>query len=159
MEQIYPEMRIHRSDYVYVRTDTGAQTGPGADRFWDFMKVVLERVYKQYAKGWPGGILPAWHVGAVYGEGGMDSAMLRKMYDRIQMAAHAEHGPSALPVTVGMYSGIGARDSNIIDIIPNLALHWYDNHGTTLAENVQAGWQIVDITWVPLYIARVPYCE
>ena len=46
-------------------TYNGTQTGPEAERFWKFMGVVIGRVYKLFAKGWPGGVLPTWHVGAV----------------------------------------------------------------------------------------------
>ena len=84
-------------------TFDGNQTGPGAERFWKFFGVVAARVYKIFAKGWPGGVLPTWHVGAVEGEGGMDGKMLRHCYDAVQAAAQSVHGKDTPAVTVGMY--------------------------------------------------------
>lgn len=135
-------------------TYTGIEGDPGTERFWDWLTVVIERVYRQFAAGWPGGVLPAWHVGAVLGEGGMDGAYLHKVYDRIQLAAQAVHGRDAAPVVVGLYDGISATDPSIADIKENLAIHWY--HGmfsaSMLPEYVEQGFQVVDISTVPLYI-------
>lgn len=62
-------------------------------------------------------------------------------------------------VVVGMYSGINAKDPAIADITENLALHWYTHSfaQSSLEEYIQAGWNIVDISWVPLYIANPIY--
>ena len=39
-------------------------------RWWNFLKVVTQRSRDQFAKSWPGGKLPYYHIGPVYGEGG-----------------------------------------------------------------------------------------
>ena len=133
----------------------GTQSGPGAERYWAFINTVIARVYKLFAKGWPGGVLPTWHVGAVEGEGGMDGKMLRKLYDAVQAAAVAAHGKDTPVVTVGSYNGINANDENIKDITENLVTHWYTENfsQSSLMDYLKAGWQVVDISWVPLYIA------
>ena len=81
--------------------------------------------------GWPGGVLPTWHVGAVEGEGGMDGKMLRHFYDAVQAAAVSAHGAHARDprvsvhgaLTVGMYNGINAKDAAIADVVHNLVAH------------------------------------
>ena len=136
-------------------TFNGTQTGPGADRFWNFFGIVVERVYRLFAAGWPDGVLPTWHAGAVEGEGGMDGKMLRHLYDSVQAAAVSVHGKDTPAVAVGMYCGINAQDENILDITANLITHWYTENfsASSLKEYLEAGWNVVDISWVPLYIA------
>eukprot|EP01052_Picozoa_sp_SAG31_P037722 SAG31_NODE_4914_length_2868_cov_1.328040_3_plen_271_part_00 len=112
-------------DHQGPSTYNGTQSGPGADRYWAFIAVVVSRVYKLFARGWPGGVLPTWHVGAVEGEGGMDGKMFRKLYNAVQAAAVAVHGKDATVVTVGCYNGILANDENIKDITHNLVSHWW----------------------------------
>ena len=112
-------------DHEGPSTYNGTQAGPGAERFWSFIHVTIARVYKLFAEGWPGGVLPTWHVGAVEGEGGMDGEMLRRFYDAVQAAAVAAHGTSIPAVKVGMYNGISATDPAISDITSNLVAHWY----------------------------------
>jgi hypothetical protein len=142
-------------DHQGPSTYSGSQTGPDAARFWKFIGVAVERVYRLFAAGWPDGILPTWHVGAVEGEGGMSGLMLRRFYDAVQAAAVSVHGPRTPVVTVGSYNGIDAQDAAIKDITANLVTHWYtENYSrSSLKEYLQAGWQVVDISWVPLYIA------
>ena len=137
-------------------TYTGSQTGVGADRFWKFIGVAVQRVYNLFAAGWPGGKLPTWHVGAVEGEGGMDGTMLRHFYDAVQAAAVSVHGAGTVPVSVGMYNGINANDPAIADVTANLVTHWYTGNfsQSSLKDYIKAGWQVCDITWVPLYLAR-----
>jgi len=52
----------------------GSIPDQGDDRFWNFIKVVTQRSYDQFAAGWPGGALPYYHMGPVYGEGGTSPA-------------------------------------------------------------------------------------
>lgn len=136
-------------------TWTGSlEPGPQTDRFWNFMNVAVERVYKLFAQGWPGGVVPSWHLGAVLGEGGMPTAMARRMYELVQNVARAAHGPSTPAVTVGFYSGPAYDDPNLADIAHNLINHWYNTEGANggVGKFLNAGWNIVSLTWAPLYI-------
>ena len=57
------------------------------------------------------------------------------------------------------YNGIDAKDPAILDVVENLAAHFYTQSysQSSLVEYVEAGWRVVDISWVPLYIAHPIY--
>ena len=65
--------------------------------------------------------------------GGMDGKMLRHFYDAIQAAALAFHGQLNLPVSVGMYNGINAKDPAIVDITQHLVAQYVDFAAVQLA--------------------------
>ena len=97
------------------------------------------------------------------------------------VAAHGKDNVPV--VTVGMYNGLNANDEAVSDVKENLVAHWYTENfsQSSLKEYLEAGWQVrdphllliiltspnphgphlilteswqvVDITWVPLYIA------
>eukprot|EP00035_Acanthoeca_spectabilis_P038294 m.51850 g.51850 ORF g.51850 m.51850 type:complete len:217 (-) comp9073_c0_seq2:4899-5549(-) len=52
--------------------------------------------------------------------------MMRNLYNRIQKASQAVHGPESAPVKVGSYSGISFDDPSLVGIRENLMSHWYN---------------------------------
>ena len=146
--------------------------------------------FRLFSAGWPGGVLPTWHVGAVAGGGGMDGKMLRHFYDAVQAAAVAVHGKDNTPpvklwaaTTASMrktrrsrtspptWSHIGTRRTfrrvrsrNILRLVGvftalhclSLCVHCLSAPFLvcSLPFSVFCVFrQVVDISWVPLYIA------
>lgn len=115
------------------------------ERFWNFLKVVTQRSYDQFAKGWPGGKLPYYHIGPVYGEGGCSGADAVKMLTFLK-----EKNPD---IKMMFWNGPGPEDKDLAPYKANIIVDFYSKHwGGTPDGMLKAGWTLWNASWMPLYI-------
>lgn len=115
------------------------------ERFWNFVKVATQRSYEQFAKGWPDGKLPYYHIGPVYGEGGCNGKEAVKMLGFLM-----EKNPD---IRMMYWNGPGENDPDLAPYKKNIAVSFYSaNWGGTPDGLLAAGYQLVNVSWTPLYI-------
>ncbi|MEI7902106.1 MAG: glycoside hydrolase family 20 zincin-like fold domain-containing protein [bacterium] len=115
------------------------------ERFWNFLKVVTQRSYDQFAKGWPGGKLPYYHIGPVYGEGGCNGKEAVKMLTFLK-----EKNPD---IKMMYWNGPGPGDADLSPHKKNLAVDFYSKSwGGTPDGLLAAGYELCNTSWTPLYI-------
>ena len=114
-------------------------------RFWDFLKAVTQRSYDQFAKGWPNGVLPYYHMGPVYGEGGASAQEAVKVLGFLM-----EKNPN---IRLMYWNGPNENDPVLSPHKKNIAVTFYSDHwGGTPEGLLQAGYELVNVSWTPLYI-------
>jgi len=117
----------------------------GDERFWNFVKVATQRSYDQFAKGWPDGKLPYYHIGAVYGEGGCNGGQAVKMLTYLK-----EKNPD---IKMMFWNGPGPADPDLSPHKKNIVVDFYSkNWGGTPTGMLAAGWELCNTSWTPLYI-------
>jgi len=115
------------------------------ERFWNFLKGVTQKSYDQFAKGWPNGILPYYHIGPVYGEGGCSGADAVKMLGFLK-----EKNPD---IKMMFWNGPGPGDKDLAPLKDNIIVDFYSKHwGGTPDGMLKAGWTLWNTSWMPLYI-------
>ena len=124
---------------------TGSIPDQADDRFWSFIKVVTQRSYDQFAAGWPGGVLPYYHMGPVYGEGGTSPANAVRILGCLK-----QKNPN---IKLMFWCGPRASDPALAPHKDNIAVAFYSSHwGGRPQDLVKAGYEIVNVSWTPLYI-------
>ena len=114
-------------------------------RFWNFVKVVTQRSYEQFGAGWPGGKLPCYHIGPVYGEGGCNGKEAVRMLSFL-----VEKNPD---IRMMYWNGPGEKDPDLSPHKKNLCVQFYSAQwGGTPEGLLQAGYPLVNASWTPLYI-------
>ena len=139
--------------YVDEADGKGAYQWPAGDnlagdkRFWNFVKVATQRSYDQFAKGWPDGKLPYYHIGPVYGEGGCNGAEAVKMLTYLK-----EKNPD---IKMMFWNGPGPNDGDLSPHKKNIVVDFYSkNWGGDPAGMLAAGWELCNTSWTPLYILQ-----
>lgn len=114
-------------------------------RFWNFLKVVTQRSYDQFAKGWPGGRLPYYHIGPVYGEGGCNGKEAVKMLGFLR-----EKNPE---IKMMYWNGPGEADPDLSPHKQNVVVDFYSaTWGGTPEGLLAAGYKLCNVSWRPLYV-------
>ena len=115
------------------------------ERFWNFLKVVTQRSYDQFAKSWPDGKLPYYHIGPVYGEGGCNGKEAVKMLTFLM-----EKNPN---IKMMYWNGPGPGDSDLGPHKANIVVDFYcKDWGGTPDGLLAAGYELCNTSWAPLYI-------
>jgi len=137
--------------YVDEADGKGAYQWPAGDnlagdeRFWSFVKVATQRSYAQFAKGWPDGKLPYYHIGPVYGEGGCNGREAVKMLTYLK-----EKNPD---IKMMFWNGPGPADPDLSPHKKNIVVDFYSKQwGGHPAGMLAAGWELCNTSWTPLYI-------
>ena len=137
--------------YVDEADGKGAYQWPAGDnldgdpRFWNFLKVATQRSYEQFAKGWPDGKLPYYHIGPVYGEGGCNGGQAVKMLTFLK-----EKNPD---IKMMFWNGPGPADPDLSPHKKNIVVDFYSKQwGGDPAGMLAAGWELCNTSWTPLYI-------
>lgn len=114
-------------------------------RWWNFLKIVSQRSRDQFAKGWPGGKLPFYHIGPVYGEGGCNGKEAVRMLEFLM-----EGNPD---IRMMYWNGPGNADPDLSPHKKNIVVDFYSKTwGGTPDGLLAAGWQLCNTSWTPLYI-------
>jgi hypothetical protein len=114
-------------------------------RWWNFLKVVSQRSRDQFAKGWPGGKLPYYHIGPVYGEGGCNGKEAIRMLGFLM-----ENHPD---LKMMYWNGPGAADPDLTPHRQHIVVDFYSKTwGGTPAGLLAAGYELCNTSWTPLYI-------
>jgi len=114
-------------------------------RFWSFLRVVTQRCYDQFARSWPGGVLPYYHIGPVYGEGGCSGPDAVKMLGYLM-----EKNPA---IRMMYWNGPGVADPDLTPHKNNIIVDFYSSTwGGTPDGLLAAGYQLNNVSWTPLYI-------
>ncbi len=137
------------ADYVDEIDGLGAYVIPsdlGEDaRFWNFLRVVTQRSYDQFARSWPDGKLPYYHIGPVYGEGGCSGQDAVKMLGFLM-----EKNPD---IKMMYWNGPGSTDPDLSPHKNNIVVDFYSSTwGGTPDSLLAAGYQLCNVSWTPLYI-------
>lgn len=115
------------------------------ERFWNFVKVATQRSYDQFAKSWPGGKLPYYHIGPVYGEGGCNGKEAVKMLGFLM-----EKNPD---IKMMYWNGPGNNDPDLTPHKKNIVVDFYSaTWGGTPDGLLEAGYELCNVSWTPLYI-------
>ena len=123
--------------------------GTATPRFWNAMRFMLNASVSIFSAAWPGGLLPALHVGAVLGEGGMDDEVAFPFYQLLQ-------GLQPGGMRMAFYDGPCATCNDsahpLFGVRENLLVNYYtgDYSESPLRDYVASGWPLVSITWLPL---------
>lgn len=137
------------ADYVDEIDHQGAYVIPanlGNDpRFWNFVRVITQRSYEQFARSWPDGKLPFYHIGPVYGEGGCSGQ------DAVRMLGYLlEKNPD---IRMMYWNGPGNADPDLTPHKNNIVVDFYSSTwGGTPDGLLAAGYQLCNVSWTPLYI-------
>ncbi len=114
-------------------------------RFWNFVKVVSQRSYDQFAKSWPDGKLPYYHIGPVYGEGGCNGKEAARMLTFLK-----EKNPC---IKMMYWNGPGPGDVDLGPHKANIVVDFYSKSwGGTPDGLLAAGYELCNTSWTPLYI-------
>ena len=114
-------------------------------RWWNFLKVVTQRSRDQFAKSWPGGKLPFYHIGPVYGEGGCNGKEAVKMLGFLM-----ENNPD---IKMMYWNGPGPGDADLTPHRKNIVVDFYSKTwGGTPDGLLAAGYELCNTSWTPLYI-------
>ena len=114
-------------------------------RWWNFLKIVSQRSRDQFAKSWPGGKLPFYHIGPVYGEGGCNGK------EAVKMLGFLMEGNPAIKMMY--WNGPGADDVDISPHKANIVVDFYSKTwGGTPSGLLAAGYQLCNTSWTPLYV-------
>ena len=114
-------------------------------RWWNFLKIVSQRSRDQFAKSWPGGKLPYYHIGPVYGEGGCNGKEAARMLGFIM-----ENNPD---IKMMYWNGPGPADPDLAPLKKNIVVDFYSKTwGGTPAGLLAAGYELCNTSWTPLYI-------
>ena len=114
-------------------------------RWWNFLKVVSQRSRDQFAKSWPNGKLPYYHIGPVYGEGGCNGKQAVKMLEFLM-----ENNPD---IRMMYWNGPGPGDADLTPHRKNIVVDFYSKSwGGTSAGLLAAGYELCNTSWTPLYI-------
>ena len=114
-------------------------------RFWAFVRAVTHRSYDQFARSWPGGRLPYYHIGPVYGEGGCNGQEALRMLGFLK-----EKNPA---IRMMYWNGPGDGDPDLGPDKDNLVVDFYSAHwGGTPEGQLAAGYQVCNVSWTPLYV-------
>lgn len=114
-------------------------------RWWNFLKVVTQRSRDQFAKSWPNGKLPFYHIGPVYGEGGCNGKEAVRMLGFLR-----ENNPD---LKMMYWNGPGPEDADLYPHRANLVVDFYSKTwGGTPAGLLAAGYELCNTSWTPLYI-------
>ncbi|MEI7901558.1 MAG: Ig-like domain-containing protein [bacterium] len=122
----------------------GVYTGTFNDaRYWNFIQEVTHRSISQFAAGYRDGRLPFYHIGPVYGEGGMDETDARKLLGFIK-----EQDPAC---KMTFWNGIGA--GAFADKRDDVFTFYYSStySASTALGYLNNGWHIVNAGWNPTY--------
>lgn len=115
------------------------------ERFWNFVKVASQRSYDQFARSWPDGKLPYYHIGPVYGEGGCNGKQAVRMLGYLM-----EKNPA---IRMMYWNGPGDQDPDLSPHKDNLVVQFYSVHwGGTPEGLLGAGFQLLNVSWKPLYV-------
>jgi hypothetical protein len=107
--------------------------------------VVTQRSYDQFARSWPDGKLPYYHIGPVYGEGGCSGQDAVKMLDYLM-----EKNPA---IKMMYWNGPGSADPDLSPHKNNIVVDFYSSTwGGTPDGLLAAGYQLCNVSWTPLYI-------
>lgn len=137
---------VYQSEGQWYAVSGGNQTNAYPDaRYWNFMSNVTCRSIEQFSAGYPDGHLPWYHVGPIYGEGGMDTATGRKMFDILTTKS---------PGTKMMFwNGPNPHDTHLYPVREQCVVNEYSSiWGGTFQGYIDAGWGILNATAWPLYI-------
>lgn len=137
------------ADYVDEIDGKGkyAITGNLADdpRWWNFLKVVSQRSRDQFAKSWPNGRLPFYHIGPVYGEGGCNGKEAVRMLGFLK-----ESNPG---LRMMYWNGPGNADPDLTPNKRDVVVDFYSaTWGGTPEGLLGAGYTLCNTSWTPLYI-------
>jgi len=114
-------------------------------RWWNFLKVVTQRSRDQFAKSWPGGKLPYYHIGPVYGEGGCNGK------EAVKMLGFLMEGNSDIKMMY--WNGPGPGDVDLSPHKANIVVDFYSaTWGGTPLGLLAAGYQLCNTSWTPLYV-------
>jgi hypothetical protein len=114
-------------------------------RFWNFVKVVTQRSYDQFARSWPDGKLPYYHIGPVYGEGGCNSQEAVRMLGFLK-----EKNPD---IKMMYWNGPGDADPDLTPHQKNIVVDFYSaTWGGTPEGLLAAGYELCNVSWTPLYV-------
>jgi len=115
------------------------------ERFWNFLKIVTQKSYDQFAKGWPDGKLPYYHIGPVYGEGGCSGK------DSVRMLGFLkEKNPD---IKMMYWNGPGNNDPDLTPNRKNIVVDFYSAQwGGTPEGLLENGYELCNVSWTPLYI-------
>jgi hypothetical protein len=114
-------------------------------RFWNFVKVVTQRSYDQFARSWPGGKLPYYHIGPVYGEGGCNGKEAVKMLGFLK-----KKNPD---IKMMYWNGPGNADPDLTPHKKNIVVDFYSaTWGGTPEGLLVAGYELCNVSWTPLYV-------
>lgn len=135
--------------YVDEIDQQGAYVLPGNlatdPRFWNFVREVSQRSYDQFARSWPDGKLPYYHIGPVYGEGGCSGQ------DAVRMLGYLkERNPD---IRMMYWNGPGNSDPDLTPHRNHIVVDFYSaTWGGTPDGLLAAGYQVCNVSWRPLYI-------
>jgi hypothetical protein len=119
--------------------------GTTNERWFSVMKIATERSIDQFAAAYPDGILPYYHIGPVYGEGGMNSATAKEIVEIV-----LDKSPQTI---VGFWNGISSGDANLSPYKDNIAVFYYQQWGgANIYGYLDNGWNIINAAWSPLYL-------
>ena len=122
----------------------GEKLGEDA-RFWAFLREVVRRSCGQFARTWPGGKLPYYHIGPVYGEGGCSGRDAVRMHGILK-----EWDPG---VRMMYWNGPADNDPDLGPLRSDVAVAFYSAHwGGTPGGQLAAGFGLVNVSWRPLYV-------
>ena len=114
-------------------------------RWWNFLKTVSQRSRDQFAKSWPNGKLPYYHIGPVYGEGGCNGKEAVRM-----LGFMMENNPD---IKMMYWNGPGPGDADLSPHKKNIVVDFYSKTwGGTPTGLLAAGWELCNTSWTPLYI-------
>lgn len=114
-------------------------------RWWEFLKVVTQRSRDQFARSWPGGKLPYYHIGPVYGEGGCNGKEAVKMLGFLK-----EDHPE---IKMMYWNGPGNDDPDLGPHKDDVVVDFYSaTWGGTPDGLLAAGYTLCNTSWTPLYI-------
>jgi len=116
-----------------------------SERFWSFVKAVTQRSYDQFARSWPGGKLPYYHIGPVYGEGGCSGKEAVKMLGFLM-----EKNPD---IKMMYWNGPGNDDPDLGPHKKNIVVAFYSaDWGGTPDGLLARGYELSNVSWTPLYV-------
>lgn len=114
-------------------------------RWWNFLKVVTQRSRDQFARSWPDGKLPFYHIGPVYGEGGCNGKEAVKMLEFLM-----ENNPD---IKMMYWNGPGNADPDLTPHRKHVVVDFYSKTwGGTPDGLLAAGYELCNTSWTPLYI-------
>lgn len=121
-------------------------SGSAEPRWMSLMEIAIDKSIEQFAAGYPDGDLPVYHVGPVFGEGGMNSGLAVKILDMIQRKS---------PSTKMMFwNGASAEDANLFERRDDCIVAYYDDEfgASDFQSYLEKDWNVVNAAWSPLYI-------
>lgn len=121
-------------------------TGKAEDRWLKLMEISIDQAIEQFSAGYPDGKLPYYHVGPVFGEGGMNSELAAKILKMITKKS---------PETKMMFwNGPNAKDSHLGPLKEQCVVAYYDDEfgASPMESYLKEGWPVVNSAWSPLYV-------